>query len=75
MELLKSWHRWHLGESLRGERQGSGHPALARSTSGAPTEKLLLSGACDSNGGSHGPSPSGEPHTAGRRPGWAQSAL
>lgn len=75
MELLKSWHRWRLGEWLREERQGSGHPALARSTSGAPTEKLLLSGGCDSNGGSHGPSPSGEPHTAGCRPGWAQSAL
>ncbi|XP_059527684.1 glucagon receptor [Myotis daubentonii] len=74
-ELLRSWHRWRLGELLREERQGSGHPALARSTSGAPTEKLLLSGGCDSNGGSHGPSPSGEPRAAGSPPGWAQSAL
>ncbi|XP_054565574.1 glucagon receptor [Eptesicus fuscus] len=65
-ELLRSWHRWREGEALREERRGSGHPAPARPTSGAPTEKLLLSRGRDSNG---------EPRAAGRPPGWAQSAL
>ncbi|KAK1330722.1 hypothetical protein QTO34_008660 [Cnephaeus nilssonii] len=72
-ELLRSWHRWREGEALRAERRGSGHPALAQPTSGAPTEKLLLSRGRDSNGAGH--APPGEPRAAGRIPGWAQSAL
>lgn len=72
-ELLRSWHRWREGEALRAERRGSGHPALAQPTSGAPTEKLLLSRGHDSNGAGH--APPGEPRAAGRIPGWAQSAL
>lgn len=69
-ELLRSWHRWRAGEALREERQGGSHQALARPTSSAATEKLLLSQG-------HDPShhPSGEPPAAGSPPAWAQSAL
>ncbi|XP_036268062.1 glucagon receptor isoform X1 [Pipistrellus kuhlii] len=72
-ELLRSWRRWRAGEGLREERPGSSRPAPARPSSGAPTEKLLLTRGPDSNGAPH--DPAGEPPEAARLPGWAQSAL
>lgn len=72
-ELLRSWRRWRAGEALREGRQGSSRLAPARRSSGAPTEKLLLTRARDSNGVPH--DPAGEPPAAGRPPRWAQSAL
>ncbi|XP_036124206.1 glucagon receptor [Molossus molossus] len=72
-ELLRNWHRWRGGEALQDGRQGGSRSALAQTTSGAPTEKLLLSRGRDSNGASQGPSV--ETCVAGNLPGLAQSCL
>ncbi|XP_045692097.1 glucagon receptor isoform X2 [Phyllostomus hastatus] len=70
-ELLRSWRRWRVGKALRGETQGGSHPASARPTSGAATEKLLLSRGRAGSGTSQGPSAG--PLAAGSPPGLADS--
>lgn len=71
-ELLRSWHRRHLGEARWEEHQGSSsHPASARPTSGAATEKLLLSRGRASSGASQ--DPSAGTHAASSVPGLAES--
>ncbi|XP_036924622.1 glucagon receptor isoform X3 [Sturnira hondurensis] len=55
-ELLRSWRRWHVGTALREEHQGGRHPASARATSGAATERPLLSRGRAGSGASQDPS-------------------
>lgn len=70
-ELLRSWRRWLGGKALRGEHQGGSHPASARATSGAATEKLLLFGSRAGSGTSQ--DPSAGTLAAGSLPGLADS--
>ncbi|KAF0887167.1 GLR protein, partial [Crocuta crocuta] len=56
-ELLRRWHRWHVGNSLQAQRHVRGPSASARPGGGPPSEKPLLSrGGGGSNGASQDPS-------------------
>ncbi|XP_029783873.1 glucagon receptor isoform X1 [Suricata suricatta] len=56
-EVLRRWHRWHVGNSLRVQRHVRGPSASARPGGAPPSEKPLLSRAeGGSNGASQDPS-------------------
>ena len=71
-ELLRRWHRWHVGNSLREQRHVHRPPASARPRGRPPSAKLLLSGG---GGGSNGAGrdPSAETCRVSSLPGLAES--
>ncbi|KAM5308623.1 glucagon receptor isoform 3-T7 [Glossophaga mutica] len=70
-ELWRSWRRWRVGKGLRERHRGGSHPASAPPTSGAATEKLLLSR--DRAGSEARQDPSSGTRAAGSLPGSADS--